>query len=35
VKRRKFIARHLCLALFMDAKLDIAQASRTRAKTTA
>jgi len=23
VKRRKFIARHLCLALFMDAKLDL------------
>jgi len=23
VKRRDFITRHLCLALFMDAKLDL------------
>jgi len=34
VKRRKFIARHLSLALFMDTKLDLGHTKQTRAKTT-
>jgi hypothetical protein len=34
VKRRAFIARHLCLALFTDAKLDLGH-KRARTNMTA
>jgi hypothetical protein len=34
-KRREFVTRHLSLALFMDAKLDLGRTKPARTKTPA